>query len=86
MEVNVICSPARWYYNRPTFLGRPAARLAQFFTDEVDGVRAATEKAPPPSAEIEYRKDTIHLAWFTTNTGENKQDAITCWWCQCFPA
>jgi len=26
-----------------------AARLAQFFTDKVEGVRAATENAPPPS-------------------------------------
>jgi len=29
-----------------------AARLAQFFTDKVDGVRAETENAPPPSFSL----------------------------------
>jgi len=29
-----------------------AARLAQFFTDKVDGVLAATENAPPPSFSL----------------------------------
>jgi len=29
-----------------------AARLDQFFTDKVDGVRAATENAPPPSFSL----------------------------------
>jgi len=33
----------------PPSLDVTAARLAQFFTDKVDGVRAATENAPPPS-------------------------------------
>jgi len=30
-------------------------------------------------------KTQFILAWFT-NTGENKQDTITCWWCRCVPA
>jgi len=38
------------------------------------------------SAEIECWQDTIHWAWFTTNTGENKLDTITCWWCLRVPA
>jgi len=33
----------------PPSLDVTAARLSQFFTDKVDGVRAATENAPPPS-------------------------------------
>jgi len=32
----------------PPSLDVTAARLAQFFTDKVDGVHAATENAPPP--------------------------------------
>jgi len=36
----------------PPSLNVTAARLAQFFTDKVDGVRAATENAPPPSFSL----------------------------------
>jgi len=36
----------------PPSLDVTAARLAQFFTDKVDGVRAATENAQPPSFSL----------------------------------
>jgi len=36
----------------PPSLDVTAARLAQFFTDKIDGVHAATENAPPPSFSL----------------------------------
>jgi len=37
------------------------------------------------STLLRLNGDKTHKAWFTTNTGENKQDSVACWWYRCVP-